>query len=91
MKSSSFGLFLSILLLSGCSTTPKQQKVLRIWNGDPNASVSKSVCGIYTPPSEIKNLQNQGWSIKTSQPINYTLEQKYHYVQCLGSEMVLEK
>jgi len=71
--------------------TPKQQKVLRVWRGNPNDTISKSVCGIYTPPDEINNLQNQGWSIKTSQPFNYRLEQHNYAFNCLGSETVLEK
>ena len=73
------------------SVSQKQQKVLRVWRGNPNDTVSKSVCGIYTPPDEINNLQNQGWSIKTSQPINYRLEQYRYAFNCLGSETVLEK
>lgn len=70
---------------------PKQQKIIRVWRGNEYDVTSKSVCGIYTSPSEISKFQSEGWLIKASNPINYRLEQRFHYVNCQGSEVVLEK
>lgn len=97
-----FSLTLSCMFLaSGCSyfneklnpkpPQPKRQKILRVWRGNEFDNTSKSVCGIYASPETINKYQSEGWAIKTSNPINYRLEQRFHYVNCLASEVVLEK
>lgn len=69
---------------------PREQRILRIWRGNPNDARSKGVCGIYLLPNEVEQLQRQGWQIKSSTPINYRINQKWYYYDCFGSEVVME-
>ena len=71
---------------------PRDQKILRVWNGNPNAKRSKIACGIFTNKSEIARMQSQGWSVKSSSPIpHYRINQTEYYYDCLGTEVVMER
>ena len=88
-------------LVSGCTyiserlnpqpPQPKRQIIVRVWNGNPNDTKSKSVCGIYESPQSLEGYQIGGWVIKSSSPINYRINQRHYYYDCMGSEVVMEK